>query len=197
MERAARDFHRKVWTWRESRGSVGVVAPGMQEDKRRDLGRPHRLRQAKVGHAVIETRTGKPRHRVRPKPGARRPGKRYRPKREGRRQRMGSQTGSSVLRARESRVHGCCRSRSFAEPSRKNPRLIYRIPPPLLARIVALRGSDPLGLRYGSTWPKTGRGDRPHWRRTVKPSDTPTRRTAHGRSRPRPDLATAVPGNGL
>lgn len=75
-------------------GLSGSLAPGMLEEKRRELGRPHWLPEAKVRYAVIETRTGKPRNGIRPKPGARLPGKRYRPRREERRKRMGSQTGS-------------------------------------------------------------------------------------------------------
>jgi hypothetical protein len=66
----------------------------MQEEKRRELGRPHRLPEVKVRHAVIETRTGKPRNGIRPKSGARLAGKLYRPRREGSRKLVGSQTGS-------------------------------------------------------------------------------------------------------
>jgi len=66
----------------------------MQEEKRRELGRPHRLPEAKVGHAAIETQKGKPGDRVRPKPKARLPGKLFRPRREGSRKLLGSQTGS-------------------------------------------------------------------------------------------------------
>jgi len=68
--------------------------PGMQEEKRRELGRPHRLPEAQVGHAVIETRKGKPGYRVRPKPGACLSGKLSRPRREGSRKLVGSQTDS-------------------------------------------------------------------------------------------------------
>jgi hypothetical protein len=66
----------------------------MQEEKRRELGRPHRLPEAKVRHADIETRKGKPGDGVRPKPEASLPGKLSRPRREGRRKLLGSQTGS-------------------------------------------------------------------------------------------------------
>jgi len=54
----------------------------MQEEKRRELGRPQRLPEEKVGHAVIETQKGKPGNGIRPKPGASLPGKLYRPRRE-------------------------------------------------------------------------------------------------------------------
>jgi hypothetical protein len=66
----------------------------MQEEKRRELGRPHRLSQVKVRHAASETRKGKPGYGVRPKPAAALAGKRYRPRREDRRKLVGSQTGS-------------------------------------------------------------------------------------------------------
>ncbi len=57
-------------------GLSGSLAPGMQEEKRRELGRPHRLPGEQVRHAVIETRRGKPRDGIRPKPEADQPGKR-------------------------------------------------------------------------------------------------------------------------
>jgi hypothetical protein len=66
----------------------------MQEEKRRELGRPQRLSEAKVRHAVSETQKGKPGNGIRPKPQARRPGKLSRPRREGGRKLLGSQTGS-------------------------------------------------------------------------------------------------------
>ena len=66
----------------------------MQEEKRRELGRPHRLPEAKVGHADSETQKGKPGDGVRPKPKACLPGKPDRPRREAGRKLLGSQTGS-------------------------------------------------------------------------------------------------------
>ena len=66
----------------------------MQEEKRRELGRPHRLPEAKVGHADIATQKGKPGNGVRPKPEAGLLGKLSRPRRKGSWKLLGSQTGS-------------------------------------------------------------------------------------------------------
>ena len=75
-------------------GLSGSLAPGMLEEKRRELGRPHRLPEAKIRHADIETQKGKPGDRVRPKPKACLLGKPDRPRREAGRKWLGSQTGS-------------------------------------------------------------------------------------------------------